>query len=131
MRALGAGGAEVEGSRHRVPAQGLERRDVLGPGRYSEERSCRAGLARPAGGKGPLCPQGILSAAPVASVGCALGPAARQDGSAALLGCGEVVIKVLNLWCVVSVCLWPQWWSPQGCPGSLPSYGPSPQVTKS
>lgn len=129
VRALGAGGAKVKGSRHRVPPYGLERRDVLGPGRRSE-RSCCAGLARPAGREGTLCPWGILSAAPVASVGCALGPATRQDGSAAPLGCGEVVIKVLNLWCVVSVCLWPRWWS-LGCPGPLPSYGLSPQVPKS
>lgn len=53
MRALGAGGAEVKGSRHRVPPYGLERRDVLGPGRCSE-RSCCAGLARPAGREGTL-----------------------------------------------------------------------------
>lgn len=65
---------------HLVPPCGLKRRDVLRPGHYSEERSCCAGLAGPAGREGTLCPQGILSAAPVVSVGCTLGPAARRDG---------------------------------------------------
>lgn len=84
------------------PVLWLERRDVPGPGRSSEERSCSAGLARLAGTEGTLCPQGILSAAPVVSAGHTLGPAVRHDALAALSGCGEVVIKLLNLhgeWC--------------------------------